>query len=235
MTRAPRTTRHFYLYGGVAAAIIALVGFARTFYLKTLFDTPPLTPLVHLHGLVMTTWVALFVVQTWLVAAHRTQVHRRLGLFGAGWALLVLVVGTTTGIEGARLGHSPGPPPLKFLVVPLGDMVVFATLVGIGLYLRNRREVHRRLMLLATLGILMAAFGRLPLAFIQSHRPLVPFLLVDLVVLAFIAFDTFKHRRLHPAFGWGGGLILASFPLRILLAQTEAWLQFAGWLVHARS
>ena len=235
MTTEPRTTGRFYIYGGVAAAAIALVGFARTFYLKTLFGTPPLTPLVHLHGLVMTTWVALFVGQTWLVASHRTQVHRRLGLFGAGWALLVLVVGTTTGIEAARLGHTPGPPPLKFLVVPLGDMVVFATLVGIGFYLRNRREVHRRLMLLATLGILMAAFGRLPLAFIQSHRPLVPFLLVDLVVLAFIAFDTLRHRRLHPAFGWGGALILASFPLRIFLASTEAWMRFAGWLVHARS
>ena len=38
MTTEPRTTGRFYIYGGVAAAAIALVGFARTFYLKTLFN-----------------------------------------------------------------------------------------------------------------------------------------------------------------------------------------------------
>ena len=221
----------FFICGATVAALVALVGFARTYYLKTWFDTPTLTPLVHLHGIVMTLWVSLYVVQTWLVASHRTHIHRRLGIFVALWALVVLVVGTTTGIMAAKLGHSPGPPPLRFLVMPLGDMVVFGTLVLIGIYFRSKREMHRRLMLLATLGILTAAFGRLPLDFLLSHRPFSAFALTDLTVLAFVAYDTFKHRRLHPAFAWGGLLIIVSQPIRFALSSTDAWMQFASWLV----
>ena len=47
--------------------------------------------LVHLHGIVMTLWFALFVVQTRLIAAHRTDLHRRVGVFGA--LLVVLAPG----------------------------------------------------------------------------------------------------------------------------------------------
>ncbi len=222
----------FYRWGAAVAALVALVGFSRTFYLKAFFGTPGLSGLLLLHGLVMTAWVALYLVQTWLVASHRIQLHRRLGLFGALWAGVVLVVGTTTGIVAAKLGRSPGPPPLVFLVVPLADMVVFGVLVSVALWLRNNRETHRRLMLLATLGILTAAFARIQLGFIQQHLPLSAFLLSDFTVLAFVAFDTFRHRRLHPAFAWGGLLLFASLPLRVLLAGTGAWMQFATWLVR---
>ncbi len=227
----PNDDHLLYRWGAVVAALVALVGFARTFYLKAFFGTPALSRLVLLHGIVMTLWVALYVVQTWLVASHRIHIHRRLGIFGALWAGVVLVVGTTTGIVAAKHGHSPGPPPLIFLVVPLGDMVVFGVLVSAALWLRNKRESHRRLMLLATLGILTAAFARIQLGFIQSHLPLTAFLLTDFTVLAFVAYDSVKHRRLHPAFGWGGLLIFASLPLRIWLSGTGAWMQFATWLV----
>ena len=232
-TKTKQNDEHLlYRWGAAVAALVALVGFGRTFYLKAFFGTPTLTPLVHIHGLVMTLWVALYVVQTWLVASHRTHIHRRLGIFGALWACVVLIVGTTTGIVAAKLGHSPGPPPLVFLIIPLGDMVIFGVLVSVGLWLRNKRETHRRLMLLATLGILTAAFARIQLGFIQNHLPLAAFLLTDFTVLAFVAYDSFKHRRLHPAFAWGGLLILVSLPLRIWLSGTSAWMQFASWLVR---
>ena len=55
-----------YVYAALAAvfALVVLAGFARTYYLKVLFGTPPLpSTLVHVHGLVMTSWVILFAVQ----------------------------------------------------------------------------------------------------------------------------------------------------------------------------
>ena len=226
--------RSFYLWAAVGAALIVFAGFARTYFLKGAFGTPALSPLLHTHGLVMTLWFALFIVQTWLVASHRIHIHRRLGIFGAFWAVVVLVVGTTAAIAAARLGRPPAPlpPPLVFLVIPLGDMVVFGTLVGIGLYFRNKREIHRRLMLLCTLSMLPAAFARIPLAFIKNGGLLMFFGLADLCVLAFVAYDTFKSRRLHPAFGWGALFIIASLPLRLMLSGTHAWMQCAAWLVR---
>ncbi|HET6330816.1 MAG TPA: hypothetical protein VFF76_08530 [Holophagaceae bacterium] len=224
--------RLFYFSGAALAILLVFAGFAKTYYMKAVFGTPGLTPLVHLHGLVMTAWFALFIVQTWLVASRKIQLHKRLGIFGAFLAVTLVVVGVTTAIAAARLGHSPGPPPLIFLVVPLADMLLFTILVGLGLALRARRETHRRLMMLGTLGILPAAVARIPLAFIHNGGLLMFFGLADLVVVAFVAYDTWKSRRLHPAFGWGALLIIASCPLRLMLASTHAWMQFALWVTR---
>jgi hypothetical protein len=224
--------RRLYIWVAVFIPIIVLAGFARTYYLKGLFGTPALPGLlVHLHGIVMTSWVVLFVVQVWLVAARRTRLHQRLGVLGAILAGLVFLVGVVTAINAAARGSSSGPPPLQFLVVPLGDMLVFAILIGTALHFRRRMEIHKRLMLLAAVNLLTPAIARIPLQFIETGGPLVFFGLTDVCVLACVGFDTVKQRRLRPVFVWGTLLIVASQPLRLLLAGTDAWMRFAAWLV----
>ena len=91
------------LYLGASLIFLALVfwTFARTFYLRPFFGTPPLSALLHIHGAVMTGWVVLLVAQTSLIAAHRVQWHRRLGVFGAVWAALVVLVGSITTLHAA--------------------------------------------------------------------------------------------------------------------------------------
>ena len=124
----------------MAAVITVFAGFAPTYYLRSYFTATPLIPLLHLHGLVFTSWLVLFVAQTTLVAAHRTNIHRRLGVAGGVVAVLMILVGASTAVIRAKQGASPpgGPSPLAFLVVPLGDMLVFAVLVGAGFYFRRR-------------------------------------------------------------------------------------------------
>jgi hypothetical protein len=118
------------------------------------------------------------------------------------------------------------------MAVPLGDMLMFAILVGTGLFFRRRSEIHKRLMLLSCGVFLTAAIARIPLKFIETGGPLIYFGLTDLCLLACVAFDTVKHRRLHPAFGWGVLLLIASQPLRLMLAGTDAWMRFATWLTQ---
>jgi hypothetical protein len=225
--------RRLYIWFAVFMPIIVLAGFARTYYLKGFFGNPPLPGLlVHLHGLVMTSWVVLFVAQVSLVATGRTRTHQRLGVFGAILAILIVIVGVLTGIAGAARGASPGPPPLRFLVIPLGDMLVFAILVGAALYFRRSRlDVHKRLMLLAAVNLLAPAIARIPLHFIETGGPLAFFGLTDLCLLACVGFDTIRNRRLHPAFLWGTLFVIVFQPLRLMLAGTDVWLRFATMLV----
>jgi hypothetical protein len=226
-----RVDRDLYTWGALIAVILVFSGFARTYYLKQAFGTPALPALVHTHGALMTAWFLLFVVQVRLVASHRVDVHRKLGWVGAGLATALLAVGTLTAVNAARLGHSPGPPPLVFLTIPLGDMVVFATLISLGLGYRNRPAVHKRLVLLSSLSMITAAIARIPLDFL-AHGGLPAFFgSTDLVILAIVAYDTFKNRHLHPAFGWGFAFIVASQAFRFWLAGTPQWLSFAQWLI----
>ena len=164
LTAEGRNRDHRFFTGmAIAAALTAFIGFAPTYYLSSAFGGRPLTTLVHVHGAIATAWILLFLTQTSLVAARRTDLHRRLGVAGAVLAVLLLVVGYLTAIEAARRGVTPpgGPPPMAFLAVPIGTLVVFAILVGAGLAQRRRSETHKRLMLLATIAILTPAIARL--------------------------------------------------------------------------
>ena len=231
--RTRRRTRRFYVGMAIAITITVFAGFSRSYFLKAWYGTPELSRLLHLHGLVFTTWVLFFLAQTTLVATGRTYLHRRMGIAGAVLAVLVVIVGTTVAILRAKTGPSPipGVPPLGFLSIPFFDMVVFAILVGTALYFRRRLEAHKRLMTLSMITLLAAPIARM------SFLPLPPgpptfFGLADLFIVAMLVYDLSTRRRVHPATIWGGLLIVASQPLRLMISGTPAWLTFASWLTR---
>ncbi len=231
--RSRRTGDRLYAWFALVAGLTIFAGFARTLYLRSISGAPPLSTLLLVHGIVMTAWFVVFGVQVWLVEGRRPALHRRLGVLGLVVALCVVYVGMAAAIDAGRRGVGPafGVSPQMFMAIPLFDMPMFALLVGVALWNRRRPDIHGRLMLLATLGILTPAIGRIPLGAIQHGGPPVFFGLALSIVLGCIVADTIRNRRLHPAFAWGGALIVAMLPLRLFIASTQAWTQFASWLV----
>jgi hypothetical protein len=234
VAHSPRI-RDRWFYSGMAIAIglTVFAGFAPTYYLRPYFHPEPLRQLLHLHGLIFTAWVVLLLAQTSLVAAHRTDLHRRLGLVALGLVPLMLVVGATTAVVRAQEGFAPpgGPPAEVFLVIPLFDLVVFGSLAGAALWFRRRPETHKRLMLLATIALLAAPIARLPFALLRAGPPAF-FGLADLFVIACVMYDLATRRRVQQATAWGAGLIIASQPFRLWLGGTAGWLAFASWLTE---
>lgn len=224
-----RRADRLFLWGAVVALAVILFGFSRTYYLKAFFADASLPTLVHAHGIVMTLWFTTLVAQVMLVRSGNVRLHRKVGVFGVGIAALVLIVGVATAIEAVRAGRSPGPPPLVFLAIPLGDMLVFATLVTLGVVYRKRADFHKRFMLMASLGIVTAAIARMP--FLPPGALPLYFGITDLIILGFVFTDTVGRRRLHPAFAIGLAIVVGSQAGRFLLAGTEAWRQFATWLI----
>jgi len=239
---ATRKAEPFYVWMAVAAALVVFGGFAPTYFLRSFaaVATYPsgaavsrsLPLLIHAHAIVSTSWLLLLVVQTTLVAAGRTDVHRRLGVAGVVIATILIVLGLMTAIKGARDGWNPGGPFADshgFLVVTVGDILLFASFVGAGFLFRHNREAHKRLMILGTLaGLMWPAITRMPYV---APRPPRMFGLLLLLVLAVPVRDYVTNRRVHPVAVWGPLIILASFPLRQALAATVAWRHFAEWLI----
>jgi hypothetical protein len=231
--RTARPDRPLFVGALILVLVVVFVGFARTFFLKGWFGTPPLSNLLFAHGLVMSAWLALFIAQTTLVEIGRTDLHRRLGVAGIGVAILVIVVGVSAALDAGRRGFSPAPQvtPQMFLAIPLVDMLVFAILVGSALAMRRHSATHKRLMLLATVGMLTPAVARLPVdALKQAGLPAFFAVTIACVILV-VAIDTVRHRRLHPAFGWGAALLIAAVPARIAFAQSDAWISMANRLI----
>lgn len=224
--------RGLYFYAVLGAGIIVFAGFAQSYFLKVFFGTPPLYPLLHLHGLVMTSWFVLFATQSWLIETHRVRLHRRLGIFGALLAAMILLVGAAVVTINAREGRVPPAAPIPVVVfLSYANLLVFGVLVGTAIYFRGRSEFHKRLMLLGTLNLLTAATTRIPLAFIQSGGLLTVFGLPDLFIVACVAYDTLRHRRLHPALAWGALLSIAWPVLAIWIGGSAAWAKVTTWLL----
>jgi len=222
----------------IAMALTVLIGFAPTFYLKILGGGPlttitgmPFTPVIHLHGILFTGWAALFIAQTALVANHRVAVHRRLGIAGGVLAAMMLIAGTATAIRAAARGSAPpGMDPLVFLAVPLFDMVLFPIFVGAALWLRAKKEAHKRLMLLAYISIAAAPVARLP--GVLPLGPLGFFGLAFLFLIAAVIYDLVTRGRVHPVYIWGGGLLVLSVPLRLMVSDTGPWRAFAEFVTR---
>jgi hypothetical protein len=230
----PATREHrFFLGAALLIALVVFVGFAPTFYLRGAFHPDPLPPVFQIHGAVFSAWVILFVLQTALVSARRTPLHRRLGWLGGAVAVLMLVTGFLAAAAAVRRGTSmPGlPPPLIFFAIPFFDLVTFAALVGAGLSQRARPAHHKRLMLLATLAVLAAAVARLP--GVAPLGILGFFALTDLILLAGMAHDWMTRGRVHQAFVWGGLFLVASQIGRLAIAGTATWQAFARWITGA--
>jgi len=231
-------TRDRLFYSGMAVAmgLTVFVGFGSSYYLRFLSSGPgttvsggPFTPLIHLHGVLFTAWVLLFIVQTALVASRRVAVHRRLGVATAVLAVLMVVVGTSTAIATASRGAAPpGVDPLVFLVIPMFDMLLFATFITFALVKRRDREAHKRLMLLAYVSIIVAAVARLP--GVLPLGPLAFFGLAFLFILMGGLYDFLSRRRVHRVYVWGGALFAISVPVRLMISGTSAWRAFAELL-----
>jgi hypothetical protein len=227
-----RTDRAFYTAMSLAAVATVFAGFARTYFLRSQFQVTPLPVYLRIHGLVFTTWIALFVAQTTLIAARRTDIHRRLGWAGASLAAVMVVAAVTAAILSGRRDVAAGQEDaaLTFLTTPLLAMLVFVILVAAAVYYRRSPETHKRLMLLATVSILDAAVARWPVALV-SATPWAYYVLTDVFVLIAAAYDLSSRKRVHAVYVWGGLLVVAAQVSRDLVGRTAAWHAFARLLI----
>ena len=229
LTGNPGARRRVALFGGAILFIGSmLVAFAQTFYFKPFFpETDPITILVAIHGAVMTGWAVLFAAQSALIIAGRPNLHRRLGIFGLGWAAAVVVMGTVMTVHAAardvRSHDEHAAITIQILALELAQMALFAGFVTFGYMLRQRPGFHRRLMTFTLACMLPSLIARLP---IGAHSTLAILLWTDAVVLAIIALDVLKNRSLHPGLMAGAIAYFAALHAAFVAGTAHWWVAF---------
>jgi hypothetical protein len=231
-----RTDRAFHTGMAIAGVVLVFVGFAPTFYLRGHLPLPPqqavLSPLLLAHGLIATAWIALFVTQTSLIAMQRVALHRSLGVVGAFVAAAMFIVSELTAVDALRRGVGPfGIDPRTWASFTMTGAVSFAALVTAAVLLRTRPQAHKRLMLLATIGLLNPAIGRLTGPFATDFSSFIVLISAptDAFIVLVVLYDLWTRRSVHPATIWGGVTILL-LPFVLLIGGTPIWLAFADKL-----
>ena len=214
----------FYLLVTFALVAFVVVGFSRSYYSRILFDPPPLTTLLHVHAAVFTVWLALFLTQAGLVAAHRVDLHRKLGVASAIFAGVVFTVGLLSIFETSISNHvSPsGIAPAQFSIIGFTSIGLFGAFIALGIIYRRRPELHRRFMILGFIASISPATARvLRLLDVQEYRDVLIPLFAALFIAACLAYDWRSHRVVHPAYVIGGLVIVASWPLRVMVGRSD--------------
>jgi hypothetical protein len=223
----------FYRHMAIALSLFVVIGFSRTYYLRFLTDQPPLEMLVHLHSLVFSAWLLVFIAQTRLVAAQRIDLHMKLGI--AALVLAVVVVATsfsTTAVKATmpRI-HPSGLTPPQFTIVAIMSLVLFAGFLALGFAFRRRAAYHKRFMILAMIGVLSPAASRIVMQLgLREHWSYLVPVVPALFVTCCLAYDWQKQRIVHPVYAIGGAALIASWPLRIVIGRSD-WYQPVGeWI-----
>lgn len=232
----------FYIGMALAAVVTALAGFAPAFY-DPASRKAPLTLAVGLHGVIFGAWLALFLTQALLVFNRRMAVHRVLGYVGCGLAIIMLFSGYFTTIAMGRRGYDLSGDLIgdsgdmaMLMVFQIGDMLCFGVLVGFAIMFRRRPEVHKRLMLLATVGGLMpAALSHIigHSSFLRGFHPAIILIPYTAFLFAGAIHDRVTSGRIHPVSLWVALAVFAFSNLRAaVIGPSDTWRSLATWLVR---
>jgi len=216
--------RYFYFAMSLLLAGIVVAGFQRTVDANLFHAAVPRPFILWIHGAAFAGWVVFFICQSTLVRINKVSWHRSMGWFGAGLATVMVPLGVATAIIMTRFDtvqlHQSGVE--AFLSVPFYDMVAFGVMIGLAIYWRTRPDRHRRLIFIATCGLMDAAFGRFDYLF--NNNLFFPCL--DLLILLGVARDLLVERRVHKVYLYALPLLIVGQSLSLYMWRHDpAWWQ----------
>lgn len=222
----------FWLIGALVMLALTFVGFSAFYTAGRGIGgreiAASIFPLVLVHGVALTAWMALLVSQSGLVVARSLKLHMAIGRWTMPVAAVCALSGVAVAVRSVELAPNFmfwGMPYWKFLLPMLVEMAVFSVFVITGYTNRRRPYRHRAMMILSGLAILAGATAR-----IRALQPVFgdsgwtglfgPILLLGLIG---VVIQMLVSRK--PDWWLAGGLafMAVSYIGADLLADTSAW------------
>lgn len=223
----PQSAQRFFVVMAVLATVVALIGFASTFFVPMARGSFVGSPAIFAHAVATFGWIALFVLQPSLIRAGAYDIHVRTGMLGALVAIAVAITGVQVGVFATErdLAAGVGPTAISTILGVVTGMTVFLALVIAGIAFRKQPDTHKRLMLLATIVVLWPAWFRFRHYFPDVPRPDIWFALVaadSLIVIAALR-DKLVLGRIHPVWLFVGSVVIMDHTFEALMFDTPGW------------
>jgi len=217
-------SRYFYFSMSLVMTGIVIWGFSHTVDQNLLHAKPAKPLLLWMHGAAFSTWMLFFIAQSGLVRIRKVSLHRALGWFGAALAATMVVLGCMVTVIMTRFDmvvlHQTGVD--SFIMVGFWDMALFGTCVALAILWRKRPEYHRRLILVATCGLMDAGIGRFDFWFNHS----IFYIGVDLLLVAAMIRDLVVDGRIHKVYLYALPVMMVGQTITVYLWRANpAWWQ----------
>lgn len=227
-----RTLERIFFTGmAVLMCACVYIGFSPTYFGAGMLRAPLPSPILHVHGAVFTLWMLLFTLQAVLVAAHRVKWHRSLGTVAFFLPPIMIVLGVITAVDALRRGVQIGPlDPAVSFAIPMIGLIGFVIVIYASWKTRRQPDAHKRLILLATTGLVEAAFGRFPWAKMGLPPAAGALTGLGIMILLVIVYDLVSLHRIHRSTMWAAPLTFVVNALAVPIGMTSAWHAFAAML-----
>jgi hypothetical protein len=248
-------SRRFYMWMAATCFVIGVVGFMPTYFVPLAKGAFKAEPMVHIHGIILFSWLTFFFTQTWLVAQGKVLAHRTWGMLGISIVTAMTFIITT--IVSLRVAQAalPGQPAgishdvRAFAWVTMGGLFFLVPVFILAIVKLKDSETHKRLILLMTISMLGAPIARWFLTFLapapDPHAPpwpaglpvvtappvlvaLAPTLLGDVLLFVAMAYDWRTRGKVHPVYLIGGGIMLVLHVTLVPVANSAAWQSLAA-------
>jgi hypothetical protein len=231
---ARRKNRKFYVLLSVLMTLIVVAGFWPSYYGPLMSGSTNSPAILHFHGAIMAGWMALLILQTTLAANGRLRSHRAVGKFGIGYGTFLFLLGLVVSFVAPAMHVTAAEwtvdQAVGFLPIPLVDMLLFGGFFFAAVAYRSKPEIHKRLMLMATIALLFAAAFRLDAAEIIPMPMAIGLWFVP-VVLGLV-YDWATQSRVDLVYVIGF-IAMGLSLLRLPLGSTEAWLSIGRPIIEA--
>ena len=177
----------------------------------------PAPLILQIHVFAFAAWLGLLSIQVLLIRARRVEWHRALGIAGAGLIPVLVITGIGAEVFSQRFYSPRYAENLRFFIFPLTTMLSFLAVAVAAVRYRSQPSAHKRLMMVATALILVAAFNRwwgetiyevMGDAYFGTlvRNVIGP----DLLIAAIAGYDLVTRRRIHPVLLVAAPAILAA-------------------------
>ena len=223
--------RIFYSGMAVLLCICVYIGFSPTYFQAGMLRAPLPSPILHVHGAIFTLWMLLFTVQAALISARRVKWHRTFGTVAFCLPPIMIIIGVIAAVDALHRKVQIGPlDPAVSFAIPLIGIIAFTVVIYASWRARRRPDAHKRLIMIATMGLVGAAFGRFPWQLVGLPPAAGATTGVGVVLLILVTYDLAAIRRIHRSTMWAAPLMFASIALAVPIGMTSAWHAFAAFL-----
>jgi hypothetical protein len=232
----------FYLILTIILLLFVLLGFTRTFYLRSFFEQPERwqldqLPMVYvIHGIILTAWFLLLVIQSALVNVRKVAVHQKLGYAMSVLAVLVIFTSILAVLDSTprsiRMGllDPENMDEMRGQSIPLFldllSLVVFTIAIAIALAFRKNPVLHRTAVMIGSMAFMVVALVRATFFVFPGSGMLLPAVLFFLLPIILMVHDWILFKR-FPKYAFFGLILLGLMvPLAFFISSTDWGYQF---------
>ena len=187
-----------YKYLGYFLLLLIPLTFAG-FY-KTYFEPFPnfgknIDVYIHIHAVVASLWIAILIVQPFLIVNKKIALHRSVGKLSYLVFPLLIISFIPRIIKTINSGD------IQFLFFPLADGFLLMIFYVLAIYYKKKTAKHMRYMIASALVLMGPTFGRIGpnlLGWSELYTQNVEYGIIYSVLISLIFYDLKNKRKFQP-------------------------------------